>query len=251
LAEGIDALVLDVKTGSGSFMKTEKDAAFLAELMVETSQRMGKRTVALITDMDQPLGLRIGNALEVEECVEVLRGQGPRDTRDLSLELAAWMFHLGGRANSIAQGKDLADQMIRSGQALETFCKMAALQGSDPAAIEDPTRLPRARYRSDILSARSGYVSAIRCEDVGTACVVLGGGREKKEDSVDPAVGMILHKKVGDRVSAGEPLCTLLYNSESRAAHARRLIEQGYQVTDAPPAPRPLVHCVIGKAKTS
>jgi pyrimidine-nucleoside phosphorylase len=251
LAEGIDALVLDVKTGCGSFMKSEKDAAFLAELMVETSQRMGKKAVALITDMDQPLGLRIGNALEVEECAEVLCGHGPEDLRDLSLELAAWMFHLGGRANTIAQGRDLADRTIRSGQALETFCKMVALQGGDPAAIEDPARLPRARYSSDIISTRSGYVGAIRCEDIGTACVVLGGGRERKEDSVDPAVGIILHKKAGHRVSAGEPLCTLLYNSESRAAHARKLIEQGYLVMDSLPTSRPLVHRVIGKAKAS
>jgi pyrimidine-nucleoside phosphorylase len=248
LAEGIDALVLDVKTGSGSFMKTEKDAAFLAELMIETGQRMGKKTVALVTDMDQPLGLRIGNSLEVEECVDALCGQGPADLHDLCLELAAWMFHLGGRANTIPEGKDLVDRMIRSGQALETFCKMVALQGGDPAAIEDFSRLPRAKHRSDIVSGKSGYVSAIQCEDVGTACVVLGGGREKKEDSIDPAVGIVLHKKVGDRVSAGEPLCTLHHNSESRAAHAKRLIERSYQVADAPPPPRPLVHRVIGTA---
>ena len=248
LAEGIDALVLDVKTGSGSFMKTEKEATFLAELLVETGQRMGKKTVALITDMDQPLGLRIGNSLEVEECLDILRGQGPKDLLDLSLELAAWMFHLGGRANTIPQGKDLADRMIRSGQALQTFCKMIALQGGDPAAIEDPARLPRARHGSDIVSVRSGYVSAIRSEDLGTACVVLGGGREKKKDSVDPAVGLVLHKKVGDRVSAREPLCTLQYNSESRAAQARKIIEHSYQITDLPPTPRPLVHRVIGKA---
>jgi pyrimidine-nucleoside phosphorylase len=248
LAEGIDALVLDVKIGSGAFMKTEKDAAFLAELMVETSQRMGKKTVALLTDMDQPLGLKIGNALEVEECLDVLRGRGPEDLRDLSLELASWMFHLGGRVNTIAQGKDLAEQMIRSGRALETFSKMTALQGGDPAAIEDPARLPSAKYGSDISSTRAGYVSAIRCEQIGTASVVLGGGRERKEDCVDPAVGIVLYKKVGDRVSAGEPLCTLRYNSESRAAHARKLIEQSYQVTDAPPTPRRLVHRVIGQA---
>ena len=247
LAEGIDALVLDVKTGSGSFMKTEKDAKFLAELMVETGQRMGKKTVALITDMDQPLGLRIGNALEVQECVEVLRGQGPQDLRDLSLELAAWMFHLGGCSTTIPQGRDLADQMIRSGRALATFCEMITLQRGDPTVIEDPSRLPRAKYQSDLLSAKSGYVSAIRSEEVGTAAVVLGAGREKKEDCVDPAVGMVLHKKVGDRVSAGEPLCTLHYNSTSRAGHARKLLEQSYQVMDEPPAPRPLIHSVTGK----
>ncbi|HXW61151.1 MAG TPA: thymidine phosphorylase [Candidatus Acidoferrales bacterium] len=246
MAEGIEALVLDVKTGSGSFMKTERDAVFLAELMVETSQRMGKKTVALITDMEQPLGRRIGNSLEVQECSEVLHGRGPADLRDLSLELAAWMFHLGGRVQAIAEGKALAERIIRSGQALETFCKMVALQGGDSRAIEDPTRLPRAKHASDLTSDKSGYIRAIQCEDVGKACVVLGGGREKKEDCVDPAVGIVLHKKVGDRVSVGEPFCTLHYNSESRAAHATKLIEQSVEIADAPPAPRPLVHRVIG-----
>ena len=247
LAEGLDALVLDVKTGSGSFMKTEKDAACLAELLVETSQRMGKKTVALITDMDQPLGLRIGNSLEVAECVDVLQGRGPADLRDLSLELAAWMFHLGGRAKTVPEGRDLADRMIRSGQALEKLCKMVSLQGGDPAAIEDPRRLPRARHRSVIASVRSGYVSAIQCEDIGTACGVVGGGRETKEDRIDPAVGIVLHKKVGDRVSAGEPLCTLHYNSASRAAASKKLIERSFQLADAPPPPRPLVHRVVGQ----
>jgi thymidine phosphorylase len=219
----------------------------LAELLVETSQRMGKKTVALITDMDQPLGLRIGNSLEVEECADILHGRGPADLRDLSLELAAWMFHLGGRATTVPEGKDLADRMIRSGQALETFCKMVSLQGGDPATIENPSRLPRAKHRSVIPSARSGYVSAIQCEDVGTACVVLGGGRETKEDRVDPAVGIVLHKKLGDRVSAGEPLCTLVYNSASRAAKAKKLMERSFHVADAPPPLRPLIHRVVGK----
>jgi pyrimidine-nucleoside phosphorylase len=248
LAEGIDALVLDVKTGSGSFMKTEENAAFLADLLVETSQRMGKKTVALLTDMDQPLGLKIGNALEVEECLDVLRGQGPADLRNLSLELAAWMFHLGGRADTVAHGKKLADHMIGSGQAFETFCKMVALQGGDRAAIEEPARLPRAKYKSDVASPQSGYVSTIRCEDVGTACVVLGGGREKKEDSIDPAVGIVLHKKAGDRVVAGEPVCTLHYNSAPRAVHAKKLLEQSYQISDTRPLPRPLIHRCIGQA---
>ena len=250
LAEGLDALVLDVKTGSGSFMKTEKDAVCLAELLVETSQRMGKKTVALVTDMDQPLGLRVGNSLEVEECVDILHGRGPQDLRDLSLELAAWMFHLGGRAKTIPEGRDLADRLICSGQALETFCKMVSLQGGDPAAIEDPARLPRAKHRSAITSARSGYVSAIQCEDIGTACIVLGGGRETKEDRIDPSVGIVLNKKIGDRVSAGEPLCTLHHNSASRAAEARKLIERSFQVADAPPPPRSLIRSVIGKPNT-
>ena len=218
LAEGIDGLVLDVKTGSGAFMKTDEDAAFLAELMVETGRRMGKKTIALITDMDQPLGQRVGNAVEVEEALAVLRGEGPEDLRELCRELAAWMFHLGGRATTIDEGKCLADELIQSGQAFERFREMVALQGGDTAAIDNPARLPRAAHALDVKSPSSGYVGAIQCEDVGTACMLLGGGREKKEDSIDPAVGIVLHKKIGDPVAAGETLCTLMYNSQTRAA---------------------------------
>jgi pyrimidine-nucleoside phosphorylase len=249
LAEGIDALVLDVKTGSGAFMKKEEDAVFLAELMVETGERMGKKMVALITDMDQPLGLYVGNSLEVAEVLDVLRGQGPADLRELCLELAGWMFHLGGITSSVAQGKSTAAQLIKSGKALDKFREMVELQGGDAHVIDDPSRLPRAKHMLDVTAQSSGYVTAIECEAVGTACVVLGGGREKKEDSVDPAVGMILHKKVGERVTAGESLCTIHYNSESRAQRAKRLLEKSYGIADAPPAQaRPLLHRVIHRS---
>ena len=251
LAEGLDGLVLDVKTGSGAFMKTEEDAAFLAELMVETGQRMGKKMVALITDMDQPLGQRVGNALEVEECLDVLRGRGPEDLRQLCLELAAWMFHLGGRTRTIDDGKQLAQELLQSGQALEKFRRMVELQEGDPSVIDDPRRLPRAKYSLDITSPRNGYLEAIQCETVGTACVVLGGGREKKEDSIDPAVGIVLRKKVADRVASGEPLCTLHYNSETRAAQSQKLLEQSYQIADSPPAPRRLIQRIIRPADAS
>jgi pyrimidine-nucleoside phosphorylase len=245
LAGGIDALVLDVKTGSGAFMKTDEDAVFLAELMVETGERMGKKMVALITDMDQPLGLKVGNSVEVEECIDVLRGEGPDDLRALCIELAAWMLHLGGRARTVVEAKRLAEELLRSGKALDKFLRMVELQGGDPKAIDDPKRLPQAKHSLNVTSPRGGYVGAIQCEMVGTACVVLGGGREKKEDSVDPAVGIVLHKKVGDRVSSGEPLCTIHYNSETRAAQAKHLLEQSYQIADAPPAPRNLIHRII------
>jgi pyrimidine-nucleoside phosphorylase len=249
LAEGIDALVLDVKTGSGAFMKSEKDAAFLAELMVETGERMGKQMVALITDMDQPLGNMIGNALEVVEVVEVLRGGGPEDLRELCLELAGWMLHLGGVSNTVAEGKERSAQLISSGQALEKFRQMVELQGGDVRAIDDINRLPQAQHTMKVLAAQAGFLASMRCEEIGTACVILGGGRERKEDSVDPAVGIVLHKKVGDRVAAGEPLATIYYNPESRAARARQLIEASCVITDgAPLMNRSLVHKVIGKS---
>ena len=249
LAEGIDALVLDVKTGSGAFMKSEKDASFLAELMVETGERMGKQVVALITDMDQPLGKMIGNALEVVECVDILRGEGPEDLRELCLELAGWMLHLGGVTTNVADGKKQSADLISSGKALERFRQMIELQGGDPRVIDDAKRLPQAQHTLEVKSAKSGYVSSMQCEQIGTACVILGGGREKKEDSVDPAVGIVLHKKVGDKVEAGEPLATIYYNAEAKAQRARQLIEQSCEIAAVPPSQkRPLVHKVIGKS---
>jgi pyrimidine-nucleoside phosphorylase len=248
LAEGIDALVLDVKTGSGAFMKNEKDAAFLAELMVETGERMGKQVVALITDMDQPLGNMIGNALEVVEVVEVLRGDGPEDLRQLCLELAGWMLHLGGVSDTVAEGKKQSEKLIASGKALDKFRQMVELQSGDPRAIDDPKKLPQAKHSMTLSSPNSGYVATLQCEQIGTACVILGGGRERKEDSVDPAVGIVLHKKVGDAVSTGEPLATIYYNAEPRAARAKQLLEESYRIADAPPhEKRPLIHRVIGK----
>ena len=147
--------------------------------------------------------------------------------------------------DTIDQAKQFAEQLLRSGQAFEKFRRMVELQGGDPAVIDDPQRLPQAKHSLDVASPRSGYVGAIECELVGTACVILGGGREKKEDSVDPSVGITLHKKVSDRVSAGESLCTIHYNSETRAAQAKKLLERSYRIADSPSAPRRLVHQIV------
>jgi len=246
LAEGIDALVLDVKVGSGAFMKREEDAAHLADLMVETGTRMGKRVVALLTDMDQPLGRAVGNALEVIEVLEVLDGRGPVDLRDLSLELSAWMFLLGGSVASVAEGKSLAAEQIASGRAKEKFREIIRLQGGDGAIVDWPERLPRARHTFDVASGGQGYVAATECEQFGTACVALGGGRAKKEDPIDPAVGLIVHRKVGDFVRRGETLCTLHYNDAQRLDEARQLVETAYRFAPDPPSPRPLVRRVLG-----
>src|SRR5579864_7028075 len=249
LAEGIDALVLDVKTGSGAFMKKEEDAIALAELMVDTGEGVGKKTVALITDMDQPLGHAVGNAVEIEEVSSVLQGRGPHDLLELCLELAAQMLYLGDHAASISEGKSIAKEMIGSGKALERFRAMVQAQGGNAAIIEHPEKLPKARHRAVISSSANGFVQAMQCERIGSACVVLGGGRERKEDSVDHSVGIIVHKKVGDRVATGEPLCDILYNSEERAEGARRMIERSYQISDVPPrSQRPLVRRIISKS---
>jgi pyrimidine-nucleoside phosphorylase len=248
LAEGTDALVLDVKTGSGAFMKKEEDAVFLAELMVETGERMGKQMVALITDMNQPLGRTVGNAIEVRECIQILHGAGPEDLRELCVHLAAWMFFVGGSVKTVADGKQRAEDIIASGKAFERFRQMVELQGGDISVIDDPARLPAAEHRVEVASRLTGYVSAIACEQVGTACVILGGGRERKEDSVDPAVGIVVHKKIGDKVSAGETLCTIHCHSDQQAAPAKQLLEESYQISAAPPAHKPsLLHRAIYK----
>jgi len=190
----------------------------------------------------------IGNALEVVEVVEVLRGEGPEDLRQLCLELAGWMLHLGGVSDTIAQGKEQSEKLIASGKALDKFRQMVELQGGDPRMIDDPKKLPQALHTMTVSSRHGGYLAALQCEQVGTAGVILGGGRERKEDSVDPAVGIVLHKKVGDAVSPGESLATIYYNAETRAARARQLLEESYRIADSPlHEKRPLIHRVIGK----
>ena len=233
IAEGIDALVLDVKTGSGAFMKKEEDAVHLAELMVETGVRIGKRMCALITDMDQPLGRYVGNALEVIECVEVLHGGGPSDLRDLSIELSAWMFYLGEKTASVGQGRTLAAKMVANGAAFHKFCEVTALQGGEAEALRHIDRLPKAKHRLEVRSRSAGHVQAINCEQIGVASLVLGGGREKKEDSIDPAVGIVLHKKLGDAIAADEPICTLHYNADARLSEAEALVHASYQIGTA------------------
>lgn len=246
LAEGISALVLDVKTGSGAFMKSEPDAVALANLLVETGERMGARVVALVTDMSQPLGKNIGNALEVEECLQVLDGRGPADLRALSIELSAWMLWLAACVPDLAAGKRLAEEMIATGRARDKFRQIIKQQGGHERVVDDPSRLPQARGTEVFRSACKGFVSSMASEQIGTACVILGGGREKQDDVVDPAVGMVLGKKVGDPVESGEALCTVHYNEESRLGEALDLLKTSFVVADEPPPQRPLIRRTIG-----
>src|SRR5262245_2246140 len=246
LAEGIDALVLDVKTGSGAFMQKEEDSLRLAELMVETAQRMGKKAVALITDMDQPLGRLAGHSHEVIESLEVLKGRGAADLRDLSIELSAWMFHLGERAKSVNEGRALAQKLVASGEALEKFRKGITLQGGDSRVVDDYSILPQAKNRAEVKSTTSGFLAATNCMEFGVALAMLGGGREKKEDKIDPGVGLEFHKRIGDRVAAGETLVTIFYNSDAKLAEAKLRIQESFSITPQQSAPRKLIRRLVG-----
>ncbi len=247
LAEGIDALVLDVKTGSGAFMKKEEDSARLAEVMVETGRRMGKKVVALITEMDQPLGQMAGHSNEVWESVEVLKGRGPADLRELSLELSAWMFFLGDRTRSVEEGRSLAEKMVATGQALEKLRQGILLQGGDACVLDEPHRLPQARFHAEVTAAGAGYITATNCENFGIALAMLGGGRERKEDQIDHGVGLEFHKRIGDRVEKNEKMVTIHYNSDAKLAEAKNLIGSGYVVSErAAQEKRPLVRRIIG-----
>jgi pyrimidine-nucleoside phosphorylase len=247
LAEGIDALVLDVKTGSGAFMKKEEDSIRLAEVMVDTGKRMGKKVVALITDMDQPLGRMAGHSNEVAESIEVLKGRGPADLRELSLELSAWMFYLGERTKSVEEGRHLAETMIISGQGLEKFRQGIRRQGGDERIIEEPERLPIARLNFHVASPASGFVTGMNCEQFGIALAMMGGGREKKDDEIDHGVGLEFHKRIGDRVEKGEPLATIHFNNDTKLAEAKALIAGSYVIGEkATQEKRHLVRRIIG-----
>jgi pyrimidine-nucleoside phosphorylase len=244
LAEGIDALVLDVKTGSGAFMKRPQDAEHLAQMMVATGQRMGKKMAALITDMDQPLGRAVGNSLEVAECLEILGGARQpmsEDLRFLSLELSAWMFFLGGRVTSVDRGRKLAEEMIADGHALAKFRDLCRQQGAT-----DLSRLPVTQFTAPFPAATDGFIARIQCEQAGLASLVLGGGRNKQDDVIDHAVGLELHKKLGDAVQAGEPVATVHYNDPARLPEALRLLQEAYSIGPKPPGePRMLVKKII------
>jgi pyrimidine-nucleoside phosphorylase len=247
LAEGIDALVLDVKAGSGAFMKREDDAVRLAEVMVDTGKGMGKKVVALITGMDQPLGRAAGHSSEVIECLEVLNGRGPADLRDLSIELSAWMFLLGECTRTIEEGRRLAEKMIATGQAKEKFRQGIKLQGGDEKVVDEPERLPKASFHVDVASESDGYITATNCEQLGVALAILGGGREKKEDSIDHGVGLEFRKRITDPIKKGEPLVTIHYNAGTRLVEAKNLIAAAYEIGPAPPGDTPpLIRRIIG-----
>ncbi len=245
MAEGIDALVLDVKTGDGAFLKPFEQSKALAETMVAIGRGMGKKVAALITDMEQPLGRAVGNALEVAESVETLKGRGPKDLESLSIELAAWMVQLGGVTPGLEVARRKVRDALASGAGLRKFQEVIDLQGGDPRVCDDLGVLPKARETVDLKAPRDGRVAAIACRSVGHAAMLLGAGREKVDSRIDPAVGLVLHKKVGDLVVEGEPMLTLHVNDRQRLGEALHLLGDAIRIAPEAPAATPLIRLVL------
>lgn len=214
IAAGADAIVLDVKTGSGAFMKSLDDAKELAHAMVDIGNGVGRNTKAIISDMSQPLGFAVGNALEVKEAMDTLSGHGPNDLRELCLTLGSHMVVLAGHAADLNEARAMLEESIQNGHALESFKAFLKAQGGDASVVDDPTKLPTAKYTIEVPAKATGYVSNITAETIGVAAMMLGAGRLTKESSIDLAVGVVLHKKVGDYVGAGESLVTIHSNKE-------------------------------------
>jgi pyrimidine-nucleoside phosphorylase len=245
MAEGVDALVLDVKVGNGAFMKKQVDARRLAQAMVGIGRRLDKRVQALITDMNQPLGYAVGNALEVMEVSQTLQKAGPADLTRLSLELAARMIYLGKKAPSLEEARKVAEDRLMDGSAYKKFKQVVQAQGGNPHALDKFELLPNATGMREILSPRTGYVSAIMAEDIGRASAMMGAGRGRREDSIDPAVGAILEVKVGEKVDAGSVLCRLYYTGEENLNEAAELIEDAFRISGARPELRELILEVV------
>ena len=239
LAEGIDALVLDVKVGRGAFMKTAQDARLLARTMVDLCRAVGRECVALLSRMDAPLGSAVGNAVEVRESIDVLRGGGPDDVRELTLLLGVEMLRLGGVADArIARAR--LEAALVDGSALRRFAQLIEAQGGDPRVADDPSRLPEPRLRREVIADRSGVLGALDAELVGLAAVELGAGRARKEDAVDPAAGLLLRKRVGDEVVAGEVLAELHARTAARLDAGESRLRAAVAI-GAEPGERPLV----------
>lgn len=245
LAAGADAIVLDVKTGSGAFMKEEQDARALAEEMVKIGKNAGRRTIAILSDMDQPLGYAVGNALEVKEAIDTLQGHGPADFLELCMTLGSQMLIAGGKAETVKEAEEKLRQGIADGRALKKLAEFVEAQGGDARAVYDTGLLPQAAIVLPVSAPVSGYVNHITCDEVGICSLILGGGRETKESEIDLSVGLVLHKKVGDYVEKGEPLAMLYANDENRAKEAETRYLRACSIQDTPPDRTPFIKAVI------
>lgn len=242
IAAGAQAIVLDVKTGLGAFMQTLEDARVLASLMVDIGRLAGRKTVALLSDMNQPLGAAVGNALEMIEAIDLLHGRAPYDYYEHCLHVAAHVLVVGQRAKDLDEGRKMAQKSIDDGSALEKLRVLVQGQGGDVSYIDDVSRFERAKFVESVKSPRSGFISRVHARLVGEAAVALGAGRAKKSDPIDHAVGFLIHKKVGDKVEAGEPLFEIHANDEKKLAEARTNVLSAYSFSDEFVPPLPLFY---------
>lgn len=242
IAAGAQAILLDVKTGLGAFMETLDEARILANLMVDIGKLAGRKTVALLSDMNQPLGNAVGNALEVVEAIEALHGRGPEDFREHCLHVSAHMLVLGNRAKDLAEGRTMAEKSLADGSAWEKFRVLVQAQGGDVSFVDDPARLPKAEQVEAVMAPRNGFISQVHARIVGEAAVALGAGRAKKGDPVDHAVGFILDKKVGDKVTEGELLFEIHANDAEKLAEARKTVLSAHLFSDESVPPLPLFY---------
>ncbi len=246
LAAGADAIVLDVKTGSGAFMKTEEDARALAAEMVEIGRRAGRNTIAVISDMDQPLGYAVGNALEVKEAIETLKGNGPEDFTRLCLTLGSCMLLAGEKARTREEAEEKLKAVIRDGSALKKLAGFVEAQGGDGRAVYDTSLLPAASFTLPVKASEDGYVQRMACDEIGVCSLILGGGRETKESAVDLSVGIVLQKKAGDRVSRGDTLALIHANDSQKAQEASKRCLSAFVIGKEIPGKRPLIRTVLG-----
>jgi len=246
LASGADAIVLDVKTGSGAFMKEEEDALALAREMVKLGNNAGRNTIAVVSDMDQPLGYAVGNALEVKEAIATLKGEGPEDFTTLCMTLGALMLMAGGKAKTIKEAQGMLKEVIANGKALEKLAEFVEAQGGDASYVYNTEHLPKAKSIEPLLSPYEGYVQRIVCDEVGICSLILGGGRETKESVIDLSVGIVLNKKVGDHVKAGEVLAYIHANDEEKLNACKERLLAAYTIGKDPVSPGRVIKQTIG-----
>lgn len=246
IAAGADAIVLDVKTGAGAFMKTLEDSRKLAQAMVQIGNLAGRKTMAVISDMSQPLGFAVGNALEVKEAIDTLRGEGPEDLTELCLTLGSHMVYLAKKARSLKEARALLTRLIKNGSALEKFKVLLSSQGGDDSVVDHPEKLPQAQYIYEVVAKKAGFVSEITADEIGAAAMLLGAGRTTKEAAVDLAVGLLLRKKVGDKVEKGEPLVSIYSNSKD-ITEVIDLLEKNIKISSTKVSPPVLIYEEITK----
>lgn len=231
IAGGADAIVLDVKVGSGAFVEDEEKVEKLAKIMVNIGKGFGKKTRAIITDMSQPLGNAIGNSLEVEEAIKILKGNGSQDLREVCVNIAANMLLLGQKVKDLEEGIEITEEILTSGRGLDKFKQFISHQRGNSNIVEDISLLTKARYKDELLAKYNGFISKIDCKQIGIASIILGAGREKKEDIIDPSVGIVMEKRLGDNVKIKDKICTIYGNDFSKIEEAKKILEKSVEIS--------------------